>query len=101
MQENCDHYIYRNAMKDKDKFKNDVSLRMVDGLMCTYTIKNALAGLPSVGTLELKGKIERKFQEKTWFTIDGLHSFIPEISRTLLYEILSDELGYDNFVHGG
>lgn len=56
------------------------------------------SGWPSVVTDELKRRIAKKIQEDRRFTIDGLHAFFPDISRTVCNEIVTDELGYKKIV---
>lgn len=89
--------IYRQITEVYGNVMNEASVRkwcimFNDGR--TNVHDEERSGRPSVVTDELKGRIERKIQEDRRFTIDGLHEFFPEISRTVLYEIVSGELGY-------
>lgn len=52
------------------------------------------SGRPSLVTDELKAKVEDKIQENRRFTLSTLHESFPQISRSLLHEIVTEHLGY-------
>lgn len=52
------------------------------------------SGRPSLVTEELKGKVEEKIQETRRFTLSTLHESFPQISRSLLHEVVTEHLGY-------
>lgn len=52
------------------------------------------SGRPSLVTDELKAKVEEKIQENRRFNLDSLNEFFPQISRSLLHEVVTDHLGY-------
>lgn len=52
------------------------------------------SGRPSLVTDELKQKVDEKILENRRFTLTTLHDFFPQISRSLLHEIVTDHLGY-------
>ncbi|KAL4104946.1 hypothetical protein QTP88_020222 [Uroleucon formosanum] len=55
------------------------------------------SGRPSIGTDDLVAKVDEKIRENRRFTITELSLCFPRISRTLLFEIVSQKLGYHKF----
>ncbi|KAL4126648.1 hypothetical protein QTP88_010857 [Uroleucon formosanum] len=55
------------------------------------------SGRPSIVTDDLVAKVNEKIRENRRFTITELSLCFPQISRTLLFEIFSQKLGYDKF----
>lgn len=55
------------------------------------------SGRPSVVSDELVEKINAKIRDNRRFTISELSSEFPQISRTVLYEVVTDRLGYRKF----
>lgn len=55
------------------------------------------SGRPSIVTDELVGKVDAKVRENRRFTITKLSLSFPQISRSLLHEIISEKLGYHKF----
>jgi [histone H3]-lysine36 N-dimethyltransferase SETMAR len=55
------------------------------------------SGRPSVVTDDLVGKIDEKIRDNRRFTISQLSEEFPQISRTVLYEVVSERLGYRKF----
>ncbi|XP_005095693.1 protein GVQW3-like [Aplysia californica] len=51
-------------------------------------------GRPSLVSDDLINKVDIKEKEDTRFTLSSLSSNFPEISRSLLHEIVTDHLGY-------
>lgn len=89
--------IYRQINEVYGDVMNEASVRkwciMFNGGR-TNVHDEERSGRPSVVTDELKRRIEEKIQEDRRFTIDGLSLFFPEISRTVLYTIVSEDLAY-------
>jgi hypothetical protein len=54
----------------------------------------ARSGWPSVGNDDLVRAVDSKVHEDRWFTISSLSLHFPQISRTILYETVSDCLNY-------
>ena len=52
------------------------------------------SGRPSVITDTLKQKVNRIVQENQHFTIIELYEQCPEVSRTVVYEIVTEHLQY-------
>lgn len=52
------------------------------------------SGRPSLVTEELKKKVDDRIQENRRFTLTTLNDFFPQISRSLLHEIVTEHLGY-------
>jgi hypothetical protein len=59
------------------------------------------SGRPSVVNEDLMRAVEEKIQENRRFTISSLSLHFPQISRSLLHEIVSDKLRFGNCVHAG
>lgn len=55
------------------------------------------SGRPSVVTDDIVDQIHRKVRENRRFTITDLSQLFPQISRTVVYEILTEKLGYRKF----
>ncbi|KAG8226287.1 hypothetical protein J437_LFUL002726 [Ladona fulva] len=55
------------------------------------------SGRPSLVTDELVQKIDGKVRENRRFTISELSDEFPQISRTVLYEVVTERLGYRKF----
>jgi len=55
------------------------------------------SGRPSIVTDDLVAKVDEKIRENRRFTITELSLCFPQISRTLLFEIVSQKLGYHKF----
>jgi transposase len=55
------------------------------------------SGRPSVVTNELVQKIDGKVRDNRRFTISELSDEFPQISRTVLYEIVTESLGYKKY----
>lgn len=55
------------------------------------------SGRPSIVTDDLVAKVDEKIHENRRFTIMKLSLCFPQISRTLLFEIVSQKLGYHKF----
>ncbi|GBN41101.1 hypothetical protein AVEN_189581-1 [Araneus ventricosus] len=54
---------------------------------------NVLSGWPSLIMDKLKAKVENKIQENQSFTLSTLHDSFPQISQSLLLEIVTEHLG--------
>jgi hypothetical protein len=54
----------------------------------------ARSGQPSVVSDHLVRAVDSKVHEDRWFKISSLSLHFPQISRTILYEIVSDRLNY-------
>jgi len=52
------------------------------------------SGRPSVITDALKQKVNRVIQENRYFTISEVYEQCPEVSRTVVYEIVTEHLQY-------
>jgi hypothetical protein len=52
------------------------------------------SGHPSLITEDLKKQIDEQIRRDRRLTLDELHEKFPQISRSLLHEILSKHLGY-------
>jgi hypothetical protein len=50
---------------------------------------------------DLVQSVDQKICERWHFTISELSCEFPHISRTVLYEIITDRLGYTSFVQDG
>jgi len=59
------------------------------------------SGRPSMVTEDLVRAVEEKIRENRRFTITALCLHFPQISRSLLHEIVSDELSFGNCVQAG
>lgn len=57
----------------------------------------AKSGRPSIVTDELVVKVDEKVRENRRFTITELSLCFPQVSRTLLFEIVTQRLGYHKF----
>ncbi|GFS52516.1 HTH_48 domain-containing protein [Trichonephila clavipes] len=55
------------------------------------------SGCTSIVTNELVTKVDEKIHENRRFTITELLLSIPQVSRTLLFQIVSQKLGYRKF----
>jgi hypothetical protein len=55
------------------------------------------SGRPSVASDDLVQSVGQKICERQRFTISGLSCEFPYISRAVLYEIITDRLGYHRF----
>ena len=55
------------------------------------------SGRPSIVTAELVEKVDAEVRENRKFTITELSLSFPQISRSLLHEIISEKLGYHKF----
>lgn len=55
------------------------------------------SGRPSLVTDDLENKVNEKVREDRRFTISELSHHFPEISRSLLHEIVTKKLGYHKF----
>jgi len=60
-------------------------------------------GRPSVITEALKQKVNRIIRENRHFTISEVYEKCPEVSRALVYEIVTEHLQYRKIVrwHSG
>ena len=57
-------------------------------------LDNPRSGWPSVVNEDLVRAVEEKIRENRWFTITSLCLHFPQISQSLLYKIVSDELKF-------
>ncbi|XP_035232632.1 protein GVQW3-like [Stegodyphus dumicola] len=55
------------------------------------------SGRPSIATDKLVAKVDEKIHENRSFTITKLLPSFPQVSRTLLFEIVTQKLGYRKF----
>jgi hypothetical protein len=55
------------------------------------------SGRPSIVTDDLVAKVDEKVRESRRFTITELALCFPQVSRTLLFEIVTKKLGYHKF----
>lgn len=55
------------------------------------------SGRPSVASDDLVTKIDERVRESRRFTISELSEQFPQISRTVLYEVVTKQLGYHKF----
>uniref|UniRef100_A0A670Z1V8 Mos1 transposase HTH domain-containing protein n=1 Tax=Pseudonaja textilis TaxID=8673 RepID=A0A670Z1V8_PSETE len=55
------------------------------------------SGYPSIVTDELVAKVDDKIRENRRFTVTELSLSFPQISRSLLHEIVTQKLGYHKF----
>lgn len=55
------------------------------------------SGRPSIVTDDLLAKVDEKIRENRRFTITELSLCFPQVSRTLLFEIVTHKLGYHKF----
>jgi hypothetical protein len=55
------------------------------------------SGCPSIMTDDLLAKVDEKIRENHRFTITELLLCFPQVSRTLLFEIVTHKLGYHKF----
>jgi hypothetical protein len=62
-----------------------------------FTMKSELVGWPSVVCDDLVQSVDQKICERRPLTISDLSSEFPQISRTVLYEIITVRLGYHKF----
>jgi hypothetical protein len=58
------------------------------------------SGRPSVVSDDLVQSVDQKICERQRFAISELSCEFPHISRTVLYEIMTDKLGYHKFCAG-
>jgi bifunctional pyridoxal-dependent enzyme with beta-cystathionase and maltose regulon repressor activities len=61
-------------------------------------MKNEMFGWPSVVSDELVQSVDQKNCERWHFTISELSFEFAQVSRTVLYEIITARLGYHNFL---
>ena len=59
------------------------------------------SGRPSVITDALKQKVNRITRENRHFTIREVYEQCPEVSRTIVYEIVTEHLQYRKICAGG
>lgn len=52
------------------------------------------SGRPTVISDELTQKVDEKIRQNRRFTIDELHQTFPQVSRSVIYAIVSDKLHY-------
>ena len=57
-------------------------------------LDEARIGRPSLVNEDLVRKVNERVRDDRYFTISDLSLHIPQISRTLLYDIVSSHLGY-------
>ncbi|KAG8291263.1 hypothetical protein J6590_064575 [Homalodisca vitripennis] len=62
----------------------------------TFTMNNR-SGRPSLVSDDLVNKVDEKTSENRRFTISELSHHFPEISRSLVHEIVTEKLGYHKF----
>jgi hypothetical protein len=62
-----------------------------------FTMKRKVVGQPSILSDDLVQSVWRKICERWHFTISELSCEFPQISCTLLYEIITVRLGYHKF----
>ena len=55
------------------------------------------SGQPSVITDELKQKLNSIIRENRYFTISEVYEQCPEVSRTVVYEIVTEHLQYQSW----
>jgi hypothetical protein len=55
-----------------------------------FTMKSEVVGRPSVMSVDLIQSIHQKIRERRRFTISELSCGFPQISRHVLYEIITD-----------
>ena len=58
------------------------------------------SGRPSVITDALKQKVNRIIRENRHFTIREVYEQCPEVSRTVVYEVVTEDLQYRNICAG-
>jgi hypothetical protein len=63
----------------------------------THVHDEERSGRPSVMSDDLVQSVDQKICERQRLTISELPREFPHISRTVLYEIITDRLGYHNF----
>jgi hypothetical protein len=62
-----------------------------------FTMKSEVVGQPSVVSDDLIGSVDQKICERRRFTVSELSCELPQISRAILYEIITVRLGYHMF----
>jgi hypothetical protein len=62
-----------------------------------FTMKSEVVSLPSAVSDHPVQSVEQKICERRRFTISEVSCEFPQISRTLLYEIIAVRLGYHKF----
>jgi hypothetical protein len=62
-----------------------------------FTMKSEVIGWPSVVSDVLVQSVDQKIRERRRFTISELSCEFPQLSRTVLYEIIIVRLGYHKF----
>jgi hypothetical protein len=62
-----------------------------------FTMKSEVVGRPSVVSDDLVQSVDQKICERRRFTISEPLCEFPQISRTLLCEIITVRLGYGKF----
>jgi hypothetical protein len=62
-----------------------------------FTMKSEVVGLPSVMNDDLFHSVDQKNSERRRFTISEVSCEFLQNSRTVLYEITTDRLGYHKF----
>jgi hypothetical protein len=62
-----------------------------------FTMKSEIVGLPSVVSEDLVQSVGRKICERRRFTTSELSCEFPQISLTVLYEVITVRLGYHRF----
>ena len=63
-------------------------------------LDEARIGRPSLVNEDLVRKVNERVRDDRYFTISDLSLHIPQISRTLLYDIVSSHLGYRKLAGG-
>jgi hypothetical protein len=62
-----------------------------------FTMKSEVVGWPSVVSADLIQSVNQKICERWGFTISELLCKFPQISHTVLYDIITVWLGYHRF----
>jgi hypothetical protein len=62
-----------------------------------FIMKSEVVGWPSVVSDDLVESVDQKIHERRRFTISEFSCEFPQISRTVLYKIVTVRLGYHKF----
>lgn len=63
----------------------------------TYVVDEEKSGHPSIVIDNLVAKVDEKIRENCRLTVTELSLYFPQVSRTLLFEIVTRKLGYHKF----
>jgi hypothetical protein len=88
-------HVYGQNIMNEGTVRQSVECSKMDEQM--FTMKSEVFGRPSVVSDDLVHSVEQKICERRRFTISELSCEFQQISRNLLYEIMTVRLGYHKF----